>query len=386
MALKLEILTRSTLLDVEELARQLNATQEDTVDIWLPTDIGAQFFKESRIAALLATGAARRELIVTDWIGQSDIDRNRKRFGARIEGIAGVVYAKEIINAKKERLSFGSVDLKEAVIDRAGILEPKIAELEIGEQKGGSPSLTFCAFDDEAPVPIAFAGLTKDAFISEFRDYRRRVFEIGVGENYSERVKFEDDRALAGFVYELYQNSFEHGRLDEHGNVIAGVRYIRLRKHIDHDKDAFIKRADGFPELEAYLNAVVPPKKSFMFYEISVSDQGLGIADRFLATRPEFASEVDTLEKRIVLINRIIDEALSSKRSPSGAGYGLRRAMAAAKSLRGFISLRTDRLWLYQAFAAGHTSSQGFTLPPVNSSHDLPPIVGTHFNMLFPLS
>jgi hypothetical protein len=146
-----------------------------------------------------------------------------------------------------------------------------------------------------------------------------------------------------------------------------------------------VRRAESFPELQEYLNQTISGSGTFIFYEVSVSDHGLGIIDRFLATRPEFRSDATILNARIILLNRIVREALSSKYR-TGAGHGLRRALAAVDTLRGFLSLRTDRLWLHHTSATTASLATRLQLIPVESSEDLPLAAGTHFNMLFPLT
>lgn len=114
-------------------------------------------------------------------------------------------------------------------------------------------SLTFCAFDEEtgADMPIPFVGTreTKD-FVSILITYRRKYFERGVAEGYTDRqnqleLRFDSsdpvtlsenqDNELGGFVYELLMNAYQHGCLDAEGKVIPGVRYVRLRKHIESE-------------------------------------------------------------------------------------------------------------------------------------------------------
>lgn len=137
-------------------------------------------------------------MTVIDWYTDTNLDH--ERFAGTVEGIASVAYAKTIINAQQTPIQFEPRDVRAAVISKEGQLE---------EVQG--TSLTFCAFDDDASIPIAFAGLdTKSKWVGHFISCRRKNFEIGVGEGYAERIRAEDDKALAGFAYELYHNSLEH--------------------------------------------------------------------------------------------------------------------------------------------------------------------------------
>lgn len=400
----LQVSKKSTIRDLEDLTAHLTTNQSGSVDVWLPRELGTQFFKENRVTSLLAMAARDQTLYVTDWIGDADIAQTRARFGTRIEGLASLTYAAEIRNARKERPDIGEQELKRVVIEeRGGIAEPEPHEDSRKAEAPGGPkrrgegsrahSLTFCAFDhqdprQDAPIPIALSAVnTKEAFIQQFIKYRHKYFEKGRAEDYGKRVSRDSDRALASFVYELFENSYQHGRLNYSHELIKGIRYVCLRKHIDYNKTAFIKRAASFPELQKYLHQTISKSGTFIFYEVSVSDHGLGIIDRFLATRPEFRSGtiIPNLNARISLLNRIIREALSSKYQ-TGAGHGLRRALAAVDTLQGFLSLRTDRLWVHHTSANASSRDATPQLIPVGVSENLPLVAGTHFNMLFPLT
>jgi hypothetical protein len=160
---------------------------------------------------------------------------------------------------------------------------------------------------------------------------------------------------------------------------------VRLKKHIHYNYSDFLKRAADFPELQDYIKHVGSASKAPIFYEISISDHGLGLIKRFLVTRKDISLPQDTHGARVDLINRIIDEALSSKVNQPGAGYGLRRAIDAVRNLQGFLSLRTDTLWLYKAFGGQPKLSSEWLLEPVGL-RELPSIAGTHFSLLFPLN
>ena len=169
--------------------------------------------------------------------------------------------------------------------------------------------------------------------------------------------------------------------LDRQNSIVRGLRYVRLKKHIATNRADFLHRAEGYPELQAYLSTRVPAQGSFKFYEIAIGDQGLGIIGRFLSTRPDFNNPT-TSSERASLVNQIIDQALSSKRGRSGAGYGLRNALRAVRELDGFLSLRTDALWLHWSPSA----SEALRLTPVSGMSELAHVQGTHFSMLFPFA
>jgi hypothetical protein len=262
------------------------------------------------------------------------------------------------------------------VIEKQGIKTP---------ERTTGQSLTFCAFDPEEPIPIGFAGFKgKPAFTSEFIRYRRDCFEVGQGEGFSDSVPKAVDDQLASFAYELWQNSFQHGRLNSTNGNIRGMRYLRVQKHVGLAKSEIVERAEGFGELRSYLDRETSGPGPFKFYEVTIADNGLGILERFLATRPEYAQTIHTREDAVTFTNRIINEALTSKLSQSGAGHGLEHALDAVRRVRGFVSLRSGNTWLYQAFNKETATLDEHRMHEVACGCELAS-VGTQFNLIFPL-
>ena len=368
----------NTLLDIEDMIHSVTASKARSVDFWLAKDLGSQLFKDTRIVCLFAAAASRGiHTRVIDWLGNPDERHLAERFGETLEGLGSLEYGDEIVDAKKYSIDTQIRHYRLSVVEKNGIKTP---------EKTYGKSLTFCAFDPEMPTPVGFAGISgKSDFIRRFLQYRRTCFEIGVGEGFSDQVPEGADRAIASFAYELWQNAFQHGRLDKDNRDIKGMRYLRVQKHIGHNKRMFIQRAAGFPELRSYLTREIPASGTFKFYEITIGDNGLGIVERFLATRPEFASGALTYEESASLLNRIINESLSSKRSQSGAGHGLEQAIAAVLQLRGFVSIRSGSLWLYYAAGEDANGQVKSRLLSVRHQSTLAS-VGTQFNLIFPLT
>lgn len=378
------VLKKSTLLDIEFLIQSLRQSDTDNVTVWLPRELGSQLFKESRVVAFLATAASRGTLIVRDWI-QSRVwnqEQAKARFQRTVEGLASMLYAHAISNATGDALQLPLANLVHTLIETGGILEGRMGYPPEG---ASAVSLTICALDPEVPEPLVLGGIRfRDQFVAEFIELRNKYLERAFGTGSRAPGNLNTEQALAEFVFELFQNSFEHGRLDEDGRTLTGLRYIRLRKHIHFNQGDFLKRAQGFQELQDYLSSVGTTSKAPTYYEIAVSDHGLGLIKRFLATRKDFAVPEDTRDAQVGFVNTIIDKALSSKINQPGAGYGLRRAIKAVQDLSGFLSLRTDRVWLYKAFGQQVEPQADWQMEPVKLAK-LPAIAGTHFNMVFPL-
>ena len=124
---------------------------------------------------------------------------------------------------------------------------------------------------------------------------------------------------------------------------------------------------------------------------------GLGILDRFVASRPEFADHARSRSDRLSLLLRILltpnnfdntasyNQAYSSKDvagDERGAGRGLERALEAVRALNGFVSLRTAEFWLYRGFPHGEKVGQ-VAMTEV-SGGPFASAAGTCFTALFP--
>jgi hypothetical protein len=377
--MKMDVTTRENLFDLEsKLTRLHNLSGHYNIEMRLARNVRSDFFCESRLAALLATAGRHHNLTVSDWHREWNDDEIEAHYRTSLVGIAAVLHSGRLTNDRGKDLPESREALFERIGIAGGLLEPR---------KGGhrGKSITFCAFDPDWSEPAAFSGTLNqpELFKNLLRRYRRKYLEIGEGVAHTDITREADDR-LGDFIFELYQNTYEHGRLTSDGEPPRGMRYLRLRKYLDR-KEHYIARSEGFEELKAYLEAVVPEGETFKFYEVTVSDNGLGMITRFLKTRSDFLRRPDSTEDSVALVNELLTTPLTSKRDFPGAGYGLPRALDAISRLHGFISLRTDGLWLY-----GHSAQDDVALPQsglrsVASTPELGAIVGTHFNILLPL-
>lgn len=380
MPTNIRITKAATLADIHGYIEEIERADAAEIHVWLPRDSGPQLFKDSWVSALLATTARRSSLVVRDWVQDthSTDQQELRRFTQELDGVAALTHAATILNATGARVPLSPEGLAASLISRLGVLETAPE----GEPASAA-SLTICALDHQAPEPLVIGGVhSKAKFTTDFLAIRNRYLDRALGSGRRPPTDVETDRALAGFVYEIFQNAFEHGRIDEEASSLKGIRFLRLRKHIHYRADEFRDRAAGFPPLSAYLLTVLSTMHHPVFYEVSLSDHGIGIVRRFLATRRDISLVDDSRSARTELVNRIIAENLSSKSNQPGAGVGLRRALEAVEALRGFVSIRTDRLWLYRAYGVPDSTGDRSLLPVVDAP--LPYIAGTHVNMLFP--
>lgn len=375
----IEITGKEDLFTLEsKLTKGIKTPADEDVTVKLARNLRTDFFAEPRTVALLATLANRGPLIVRDWHHQWDDGEIETHFRTALVGVGAMFLASKIKNIKGVPIPDARHSILEQIAIRGGLLEPKYGTAR-------SNSITICAFDPEWSEPAALAGKfkTKEAFKLILSRYRRRYLEVGQGVPHTPVSRRADDQ-LGDFVFELFQNTIKHGRQSSDNAIMPGMRCVRMRKHFDY-KDRFLSRAQGFEELTNYLSEITPEKGQFKFYEIAVFDCGMGMLGRFLNQRPEFKGSAESLGDQVTLINRLLTQPLTSTPDFPGAGYGLQKALAAISTLEGFVSLRTDRVWL-----CGHHAQKGDPLHktglrPVARQEEFAPIVGTHFNILLPL-
>ena len=67
---------------------------------------------------------------------------------------------------------------------------------------------------------------------------------------------------MGGFVYVVWQNSLQHGRLNETQEVIKGIRYIRVRKHVGFDRNSSLsgQRITGIAILHFNKEIIIAEK------------------------------------------------------------------------------------------------------------------------------
>ena len=328
------------------------------------------------MVAIIST-ASRNPEVKCEWNPNVSAETHES-----LVGLASTIYG---VPPARGRRFVSVKEAKQTLARRLDILEDPPSSKE---------TLTFCAIDEATrSQPVALAGLSyKTEFIARFGKFVEEYFDKGKSKWFSSRIGmslFDEGPSAAdhiyGFVYELYQNTFNHGSLDKEQRTIPGLRLIRLRKRISttQGRDAFIRGAKGFPELEEYLQRTAPSDRLFKFYEISISDNGMGIVSRFRTTTGEEPRVPSSTKQNLRLLNRIIAESLSSdaKKSKFGEG-GLQKALRAVDDVKGFVSLRTDNLWVYRSSTDSDGTSKDEWLRPVAVSEELSTIPGTHFSMI----
>lgn len=232
--------------------------------------------------------------------------------------------------------------------------------------QGGRSRKVF-EFDPESPVALTFQEGSDPAIL-----FRHRLrgwlngLEIGAsahGGSGDHGAKAE----LLSFITELRANGFEHSSRQR------GVRMLRLQKHLSPNRDVMLAKAASFPDLAAYVRGQ-PASGPINLVEVSVSDFGPGILKSFLDS---FKGKAHRNRPPTDVLRDLIHTQLSAKSDP-GSGLGIPNALAAARRMSAFVSLRTGEQWLIMD-GSQHSPSE---MTPLQGAHAH--VEGTHWQLIYP--
>lgn len=386
---KLEIPKNPSLWDIE-LANieAASVPQGQPITLQLPRNIRVHFLADIAVARLIATLQERSGgLTVRDyydsWAGNW-VEATRDRFLREIDGATALIYCagnerkNELENRRKEKApAFLRRDLLEHVA-RTGYLE-ELAPNDAATMPG--PSRTFFAIDPEYPVP---PGMTSSEGRWTNLDQVISALYQQFGSSFDKNeTRHKASLRLYEALYELFQNTIDHGRQIDNDQIRPGVRFIRFYKYIGLSNQDLIRRAAGFNPLRQYFER--RESDNFKFLEVTIGDGGPGILSHF--TRSENSQRLEKGDPAAQM-NQILTTNLSSKFIP-GAGLGLPLALSALSSLQAFASLRSDNVWLYRDFSLDSPSVEGhlldataLSLKDVPTERSLARTAGTHFSVL----
>lgn len=334
--------------DIEKLNNAISQEPRDkTLILSLARHTDVNFLAQTWIAQLIAHLAQREEGLMLRDAHNSWKRLPLDRFMGNIDGVATLVYSQmlpkvQLVNAKQETAPKTLYDELDSRLRISSRLE------DTGQIR------TFIAKDPDHPMPIEFTSLSGPE-----KKFRYLIQDILREFNYKfgrKPVNYREmEIALHSFVYEVFQNTFEHGRYSVKGELISGLRYLRIRTYIGK-LDELCRRAEGFPELKKFISRHDNDRqKTLRFMEFSVSDAGQGIVSHYInsSSRP-----VKSFDERKALLHDLIGANTSSKEKISGVGLGLPNAMKALSKLKAFISLRTEEFWMYRDFNDSYKKEQ----------------------------
>lgn len=203
----------------------------------------------------------------------------------------------------------------------------------------------------------------------------RRKLEIGALRRNLAPKSLGPAGDLGKFLAEIHENGAEHGSRAADGKTLSGTRLMRMKKHVASNKKQLLERCGSFDALRDYVLQGVPDTAGPALVEASISDFGLGIVDGF--SRSPAASNINLGRRE--LLDELIYGRLSSKSSDPSAGFGIQKALDAARRMSGFVSLRTAEFWLSASFAGDEQNVRLDDVP--GGPH--PKVEGTHWQLLW---
>ena len=352
--------------DIEELNNTIAREPGDkAVLLSLARETNAKFFSQTWIAQLIAHLAQRRGRLAVRDAHSSWTPLPLERFTNNIDGVAALVYSSIVkegrLENSKQQLAPNTLNEElKARLKRTSRLE------DVGQTR------TFVAIDPDYSIPIEFSN--GEGLFKSFQYLVQHILKE-FGDRYGTRTQAE--RALYSFIYEVFQNTIEHGRFAKDGKIIPGLRYLRIRYYIDNTIKRLRDRAAGFPELEDFILRRDNPRRRFL--ELSVSDGGQGIVSHYVNSGSISAK---SFEERLALLRQLVEGKASSKGSMSGIGLGLPNAMHALSKLKAFISLRTEEFWMYRDYSKPSEGKRAELIQPVSAAKQISRLNGTQFNVL----
>lgn len=359
---------------IEALNASISAVPEDDpIVLLLARKTDAKFFSDTLIAQLISHLARRRgRLVIRDAHDRWEpipLDR----YAEKIDGVAALVNSQLRKDGRLE-------NQKHQPVPAALLKHFEERLLVSGRIERMGPTRTYIALDPRHAVPVELS-VSQDSMYKIREIVAQTLKEFGDTSEIRYVWRQYAEEQLFSFMYEVFQNTVEHGRYSKDGNIISGLRYLRLHVYIDTNLEQLKARSGQFSELKRYLDRRAKKPGTKRFIELTVSDVGQGIVSHYLSSHREYSASRETRSK---VLQELLAGSSSGKRRISGVGLGLPNAMFALAELKAFVSLRTEEFWLYRDFSEPRLDSKSdWPLRPVALIDDIEPLVGTQFNVLF---
>lgn len=381
------ISTRTSCQQIEAfLANCESSGFAGTIDVLIEQELTRSLLLENwaliAISSLLRMGAQVNVVLeyIDDWT-----TRNHPKLTDALLPVClvGLCQSQPALRLKNQR----NDDLPRPIADQAihNVAYARDGILRVGDS--ASPrQIAACHFDPDFPVAPLFETIrrTPGAFKECLADLRWQVDpSLKQRLSSSKETIAGENEALYEFVDEIDSNSLQHGRYDRANKPIEGVRFLKLQRW-DFKQGL---QSPAFGRLADLPSEFALARGISSFLEISISDFGLGIVERFLVTRGR-EDAVQSNEERRNLLLELLTLPLTSKRGGNtGEGQGLKHALQAVDRLHGLVSLRTDRFWLLRPFNLAEREREGGLLEmrDVDCIPSLSKIPGTHWNLWLPI-
>lgn len=294
-------------------------------------------------------------------------DATRERFASTLPGMAALYFASSVTSGRESIARYNAL---QAVSSRVRAMQE--GDFRNTLRGIGVALVCFAGAKNEFLNPLY--SRPAPGFVREHSDFRvllpRVLSHLSVG--LVDKLSEGQIELLSALIYQLFQNTDEHGAYDVHGSrYAAGLRGFTARLTTLDDVPSLVRYAGDDTVLRSYLSklAVLPslqgtePKEKKLLprpvrlVELSVFDTGPGLALRWLSQNKGVKRYADfSEEKELDAIQHCFEKHATTK-ATQFSGLGLTMALMAMRRLNAFMTLRTGRMSLYQDFSAARTDS-----------------------------
>lgn len=338
-----------TLDECEEQLKKITSGDYPTLE--LPSDLagqGALGLEASLIHLIVAWARASKNATLVLPVPSADAAAFLAKLCTTAYGFTALACAKAVVGG--DGLSLSSPPVKKLVAGRLKEFEdtanPRIFAQEEGVSfvsvYGGQHEYGRWMFTESPTPPKLQSPQQLGSLLS-------RCIEQIIPEKFSERFDEERLANLGLVAFELLENAYQHGRLNEYADPIKiGVRGISI-KIIDITFDTSSIVAGRNNDISRYLMSRMlrNQEKENLFFEMTVFDSGIGYQEWINAPCNENDVTQDYRDKseKETIQNCLLRHATS--KANAGAGVGLIRVIRLLKSMSGFIRIRTGHSCYY---------------------------------------
>ena len=360
---------RDTFEEVEARIDQIAGLDEgEALTVHLPANIGRNVLQDTWAAIAVGTALAGREGATTRLRGLSPgHSYDRFQLATKSPGlVAAFLSSSVVLDDGKTEVDFSGV--REWIEQSGqGTIEADVRNadrliVEFDQMRAGCLK----------PSPSSTREVSEDSFLKLIDRYRAGFSFWDNSVRKSQDAMLAESE-LSKFFYELFENAYRYGR-----DVPPELRFIRIRKIPGARSQDYKAVEMSFPPAADYARKALVGKKIDTLIEVSISDFGLGILDKFLlsGTGRRYRNS-----DRLGVLEKILYTDLSSNAADPAAGKGIQNALRAACKLRAFVSLRTAEFTFYKSFAS--ELSSGVEMERFVREPGLSPVRGTHWQFIW---
>jgi hypothetical protein len=172
----------------------------------------------------------------------------------------------------------------------------------------------------------------------------KRIIELSPTES---TVSEEQIRDLGQVIYELIENTEQHGKLEfDTGKVNKSVRglVIDYKLIVKGQSTESIGGVDT--AISCYLDATRIDNDTVHLLEISMFDSGEGIFKSLSSNN----ATADSIQDEVEVVESSFAKGMTSKYDSHGVGRGLYNVRSVLDKRKGFISVRTGKVGVYRDF------------------------------------